>query len=74
MAPLYKLVTDELKIPIDKAVYDELKAKNQKRVEEIEAEIADAEKNLGKHLIPLPLTDPIFTNAKTPTKVIWATV
>uniref|UniRef100_A0A7E4W0E6 26S proteasome non-ATPase regulatory subunit 6 n=1 Tax=Panagrellus redivivus TaxID=6233 RepID=A0A7E4W0E6_PANRE len=48
MGPFYELLTAELGAPLDKALLAELKAKNAKRIAEIDAEIADAEQNLGE--------------------------
>lgn len=47
MGPYYKLVCDEIRINIDDTLFNELTSKNEKRLQEIDAEIADAEQNLG---------------------------
>ncbi len=47
MGPFYQLVCDELSIPIDQALLAEMKAKNEKRLADVDAEIKDAEENLG---------------------------
>ncbi|KAH7697929.1 proteasome Regulatory Particle, partial [Aphelenchoides avenae] len=48
MGPYYEMVCHENDIPIDQQLLKELKAKNTKRLEEISAEIKDAEQNLGE--------------------------
>ncbi|VDN57475.1 unnamed protein product [Dracunculus medinensis] len=48
MGPYYKLVCDEIRINIDDTLFNELTSKNEKRLQEIDAEIADAEQNLGE--------------------------
>lgn len=47
MAPLYELLCAELGVVPEASQLSEMKAANTKRVTEIEAEIEDAEKNLG---------------------------
>ncbi|PIO63651.1 PCI domain protein [Teladorsagia circumcincta] len=47
MAPLYQMICDELGVPVDKAQLTAMKENNTKRIKEIEAEIEDAENNLG---------------------------
>ncbi|KAK5968027.1 Proteasome Regulatory Particle [Trichostrongylus colubriformis] len=47
MAPLYQIICDELGVPVDKAQLEAMKENNTKRVKEIDAEIEDAENNLG---------------------------
>ncbi|CAJ0586993.1 unnamed protein product, partial [Mesorhabditis spiculigera] len=48
MAPYYKLLAEELKMPFDKALYDQMKANNNQKLDAFDAEIADAEKNQGE--------------------------
>lgn len=48
MGPFYELVTSELGVAADKTLLAELKEKNAKRLKEIDAEIVDAEQNLGE--------------------------
>lgn len=48
MAPFWEYAASQLNIPIDKTKFQTLKGKNEKRLEEIDKEIEDAEKNLGK--------------------------
>uniref|UniRef100_A0A914YAS6 PCI domain-containing protein n=1 Tax=Panagrolaimus superbus TaxID=310955 RepID=A0A914YAS6_9BILA len=45
MGPFYELVTSELLLPVDKALLTELKQKNTKKIQKIDAEILDAEQN-----------------------------
>ncbi|CAJ0604250.1 unnamed protein product [Cylicocyclus nassatus] len=47
MAPLYELICGELGVPADAAQLSIMKENNAKRLKEIEAEIEDAENNLG---------------------------
>jgi 26S proteasome regulatory subunit N7 len=47
MGPFYQLLCKDLDIPMDQALVDEMKAKNDKTLAEIDAEILDAEQNLG---------------------------
>lgn len=47
MAPLYKILCDELKVAPDAAQLKKMSDSNATRVKEIEAEITDAEANLG---------------------------
>jgi hypothetical protein len=47
MAPFYMLIRNELGLPIDQKLMTEMKEKNDKKIAEIDNEIADAEKNLG---------------------------
>lgn len=47
MAPLYQLICGEVGIPVDQSLLAEMKENNSKRIKEIDAEIEDAEKNLG---------------------------
>lgn len=48
MGPFYEMVCKEANVKIDRALLKSLKDKNTKRLEEIDAEIKDAEENLGK--------------------------
>ncbi|KAI6189195.1 26S proteasome non-ATPase regulatory subunit 6 [Aphelenchoides besseyi] len=48
MAPFYELVCTETNRKPDESMLKDLKAKNTKRLQEIEAEIVDAEQNLGE--------------------------
>lgn len=50
MGPFYELVCKESDTKIDRALLQNLKEKNTKRIGEIDAEIKDAEENLGKFL------------------------
>lgn len=52
MAPFYLLISGELGLPIDHKLVDEMKSKNEKKLADIDNDIADAEKNLGNHIIP----------------------
>ncbi|RCN46202.1 PCI domain protein [Ancylostoma caninum] len=47
MAPLYELICAELGVPVDAAQLAKMKENNAKRLKEIDAEIEDAENNLG---------------------------
>ncbi|KAJ1365495.1 hypothetical protein KIN20_025849 [Parelaphostrongylus tenuis] len=47
MAPLYELLCEEIGLTVDQSLLAEMKEKNAKRLKEIDAEIEDAEKNLG---------------------------
>uniref|UniRef100_A0A915LQL6 Uncharacterized protein n=1 Tax=Meloidogyne javanica TaxID=6303 RepID=A0A915LQL6_MELJA len=46
MAPFYEYMCTSLKIPIDQALLDKLKEQNAKRLDEINKQLEDAEKNL----------------------------
>ncbi|VDK42499.1 unnamed protein product [Anisakis simplex] len=48
MGPYYKTVCDEVGAAINETLLNELKEKNEKRVKEMDAEIEDAEQNLGE--------------------------
>uniref|UniRef100_A0A914N6R3 26S proteasome regulatory subunit Rpn7 N-terminal domain-containing protein n=1 Tax=Meloidogyne incognita TaxID=6306 RepID=A0A914N6R3_MELIC len=48
MAPFYEYMCTSLKIPIDQALLDKLKEQNAKRLDEINKQLEDAEKNLGE--------------------------
>ncbi|KAI9328320.1 26S proteasome subunit RPN7-domain-containing protein [Zopfochytrium polystomum] len=48
MAPFYKLVANELKFPLDEALYKKLQAANEESLKKIEDKIADAQANLGE--------------------------
>ncbi|GMT24212.1 hypothetical protein PFISCL1PPCAC_15509, partial [Pristionchus fissidentatus] len=48
MGPLYKTICEDLQVPIDSTLLESMKTKNTKRIVEIEAEIEDAEHNLGE--------------------------
>lgn len=48
MAPFYELVANDLSWPIDQKLLGEMKAINAKKIEELDAIIEDAEKNLGE--------------------------
>lgn len=48
MAPFYELVANDLSWPIDPKLLGEMKAINAKKIEELDAIIEDAEKNLGE--------------------------
>lgn len=48
MAQFYEVVAADLKWPIDQKLLAEMKAINAKRIEELDATIEDAEKNLGE--------------------------
>ncbi|KAK6055113.1 26S proteasome non-ATPase regulatory subunit 6 family protein [Cooperia oncophora] len=47
MAPLYQIICDELGVAVDKVQMAAMKENNTKRIKEIDAEIEDAENNLG---------------------------
>lgn len=64
MGPFYELVCAESDQTVDRSLLNELKEKNAKKLKEIEAEIVDAEHNLGTSLNTinsLQLTTLIFT-------------
>uniref|UniRef100_A0A915NQJ0 26S proteasome non-ATPase regulatory subunit 6 n=1 Tax=Meloidogyne floridensis TaxID=298350 RepID=A0A915NQJ0_9BILA len=48
MAPFYEYMCTSMKIPIDQALLDKLKEQNAKRLDEINKQLEDAEKNLGE--------------------------
>lgn len=48
MAPFYELVANDLSWPIDQKLLGDMKAINAKKIEELDATIEDAEKNLGE--------------------------
>ncbi|CAI2350633.1 unnamed protein product [Caenorhabditis sp. 36 PRJEB53466] len=48
MAPFYELVCADFKIVVDQTQLASMKAANQKKITEIQAEVEDAEKNLGE--------------------------
>lgn len=48
MAPLYKILCEELKVTPDAGQLNKMAEANAKRIKEIEAEIADSEANLGQ--------------------------
>lgn len=48
MAPWYEIVCSELNWPVDQALLTKMKEENQKKLEELDATIADAEQNLGE--------------------------
>lgn len=48
MAHFYELVAGDLSWPIDQKLLGEMKATNAKKIEELDAVIEDAEKNLGE--------------------------
>lgn len=48
MAPWYEEVCAELGWPVDQALLIEMKGVNSKKIEELDAVIEDAEKNLGE--------------------------
>lgn len=48
MAQFYELVATELSWPIDQKLLSDMKATNAKKIEELDAVIEDAEKNLGE--------------------------
>ncbi|KAL7075162.1 hypothetical protein ACQ4LE_005518 [Meloidogyne hapla] len=48
MAPFYEHMCNSLKIPIDQALLAKLKEQNAKRLDEINKQLEDAEKNLGE--------------------------
>lgn len=47
MGPYYKLVCSDVGITMNESLYTKLKEANEKRLKEIDDEIADAEQNLG---------------------------
>jgi hypothetical protein len=47
MAPFYEYMCNSLKIPTDQALLVKLKEQNAKRLDEINKQLEDAEKNLG---------------------------
>lgn len=53
MGPYYKIVCDEIGAAINETMLCELKEKNEKRLKEIDAEIEDAEQNLGNICLKL---------------------
>lgn len=48
MAPWYEEVCADLKWPVDQQLLADMKAVNAKKIEELDAVIEDAEKNLGE--------------------------
>lgn len=48
MAPFYEEVCRDLNWPVDQTLLANMKKANQKRIEELDAAIEDAEKNLGE--------------------------
>ncbi|RHZ81159.1 hypothetical protein Glove_123g34 [Diversispora epigaea] len=48
MAPFYQLITDEVKIPLDKALLAKYQEINKKELQELDEKLQDAEKNLGE--------------------------
>jgi hypothetical protein len=49
MGPFYEYICNKLSIKIDSALLNNLKEQNKKRLDEIDKQIDDAEKNLGKN-------------------------
>lgn len=47
MGPYYKLVCADIGAAMNESLFIELKKANEKRLKEIDDEIADAEQNLG---------------------------
>lgn len=47
MAPLYQIICDELGVQVDSSQLAAMKEHNATRLKEIDAEIEDAENNLG---------------------------
>lgn len=47
MGPYYKLVCVDVGTTVDESLLSELREANEKRLKEIDDEIADAEQNLG---------------------------
>lgn len=48
MAPWYEIVCSELNWPVDQSLLSKMKEENAKKLEELDATIADAEQNLGE--------------------------
>jgi 26S proteasome regulatory subunit N7 len=48
MAPLYQLVTEELKIPLDKSLLAKYQENNNEELKKLDEKLEDAEKNLGE--------------------------
>uniref|UniRef100_U5EX74 26S proteasome non-ATPase regulatory subunit 6 n=1 Tax=Corethrella appendiculata TaxID=1370023 RepID=U5EX74_9DIPT len=48
MAPWYEIVCEDLSWPVDQKLLNEMKEVNRKKIEELDAVIEDAEKNLGE--------------------------
>ncbi|CAG8449925.1 10834_t:CDS:2 [Racocetra fulgida] len=48
MAPFYQLVTEELKIPLNKALLTKYQEANKEELQKLEERLQDAEKNLGE--------------------------
>ena len=48
MAPFYKYACEELKAPIDQALFASLEVKNAEQLHKLEERFQDAEKNLGE--------------------------
>uniref|UniRef100_T1GI30 Uncharacterized protein n=1 Tax=Megaselia scalaris TaxID=36166 RepID=T1GI30_MEGSC len=48
MAPWYEIVCSELNWPVDQSLLSKMKDENAKKLEELDATIADAEQNLGE--------------------------
>jgi uncharacterized protein (DUF4415 family) len=47
MGPFYEQACKQVNMKIDAALLDQFKAKNKARLDEIDKQIEDAEKNLG---------------------------
>ncbi|CAG8552299.1 5796_t:CDS:2, partial [Paraglomus occultum] len=48
MAPFYQLLTDELKLPLDKALLAQYQQANNEELQKLDEKIEDAEQNLGE--------------------------
>jgi 26S proteasome regulatory subunit N7 len=48
MAPFYQLVTEELKIPLDKTLITKYQENNNEELKKLDERLEDAEKNLGE--------------------------
>ena len=48
MAPFYQLLTDELKLPLDKALLAQYQQDNKEELQKLDEKIEDAEQNLGE--------------------------
>jgi 26S proteasome regulatory subunit N7 len=48
MAPFYKVMVEELQVPLDQSFYDAMVAKNDEEIKSFDAKAEDAELNQGE--------------------------
>jgi 26S proteasome regulatory subunit N7 len=70
MAPFYKVMTEELQLPLDQALYDSMVSNNEEELKKFDEKAANAEQNEGETEVNEALLAKADYYAKIADKVI----